>query len=159
MPSPRWVLGAIRVQDYFHVHHSNEPKDRKLQASIEGKLKEKLEAVAICSLALAAPSPFSTSGWVGIVCISLALPLAHKSLALKLNARKPAHPADPHAPASPAPAAEPVHETRSVTRGREIQTRSRSRSRCVFTNECTPPNGNVTCHRSRHMIYRSPARR
>ncbi|CAF0756612.1 unnamed protein product [Brachionus calyciflorus] len=99
------ILGVVRVQDYFLAKFK---KDYKLEApnpvettetvksvtaaSMEGKLKEKLESMGIAFLCLAiaksSSSPISSiSGIVGIICLLLTLRMAHKSLSVKLVVR------------------------------------------------------------------------
>lgn len=82
------ILAVVRVEDYYVARFSSEK--RELAASMEGKLKEKLESVGLACLCLASASEAgplaSFSGWVGIACFALTLRFAHASLAHKLSA-------------------------------------------------------------------------
>ncbi|XP_021360097.1 uncharacterized protein LOC110454742 [Mizuhopecten yessoensis] len=93
-----FVIGVVRVQDYFRAFYQREYKIQtksdntgNTAAVMEGKLKEKLESMGIAFLCLAQSSgniTTSVSGIVGIVCLLLSVRLAHASLRHKLNARK-----------------------------------------------------------------------
>lgn len=54
-----FVLGVVRVQDYYAAISGEE---RNLAASMEGKLKEKLESVGIALLCLSSPNPMASKG-------------------------------------------------------------------------------------------------
>jgi len=83
------VLGIVRTQDYFHTKYSGNNKPRNLSASMEGKLKEKLESLGLAFLCVSHPMIFhSTIGPVGIGCIYLSVLLAMLSLNHKLSGRK-----------------------------------------------------------------------
>jgi len=63
-------------------------------ATMEGKLKEKLESTGIALLCVAIGNSYSnpiTNGFgiSGLICLGLTLRMAHKSLIIKLNARSP----------------------------------------------------------------------
>lgn len=93
-----FVIGVVRVQDYFRAYYQREhniPTTSDHTASttsvMEGKLKEKLESMGIAFLCLGQSSHNTTtsfSGIVGIACLLLSVRLAHASLCQKLNARK-----------------------------------------------------------------------
>ncbi|XP_060081565.1 uncharacterized protein LOC132560880 [Ylistrum balloti] len=93
-----FVIGVVRVQDYFRVYYQREynleiTSDNTVNtaAVMEGKLKEKLESMGIGLLCLAQSSVNTTTsvfGIAGILCLLLSVRLAHASLCHKLNARK-----------------------------------------------------------------------
>ncbi|KAL4235229.1 hypothetical protein ACF0H5_006867 [Mactra antiquata] len=91
-----FILGVVRVQDYFQAYYSRkyerQSKETKVNVSavMEGKLKEKLESLGIGFLCLAQSSlvPMSSvSGIVGVACLLLSIRLAHASLMHKLEPR------------------------------------------------------------------------
>jgi len=102
------VIGIIRVQDYFlaafkknyNIEDSTAPETNKAKvtaASMEGKLKEKLESTGIAFLCMGVGNFNSNpilNGWgiFGMVCLLLTLRMAHKSLMLKLEARNTRRP-------------------------------------------------------------------
>lgn len=99
------VIGIVRVEDYFKAQfkkryniEDKNPKEKVdpkqvTAASMEGKLKEKLESTGIACLCMAISrcneNPIS-NGWGigGLICLLLTLRMAHKSLMLKIKARK-----------------------------------------------------------------------
>eukprot|EP00128_Syssomonas_multiformis_P015188 Colp12_sorted_trinity150504_noHs@1837 len=84
------ALGVVRVQDYFYALHKEGPNTtRNLAASMEGKLKEKLESMSIMFLCLSlGGNPMEHwAGWTALVCLFLTIRMAHKSLAHKLKGR------------------------------------------------------------------------
>lgn len=98
------VIGVVRVQDYFlasfkKAYEIKETENKETDptkltaAAMEGKLKEKLESTGIAFLCMGIGKFNSNSilnGWsiAGMVCLLLTLRMAHKSLMLKLEARK-----------------------------------------------------------------------
>lgn len=97
------VIGIIRVQDYFlasfkkdyNIDEDETEKDpaKVTAASMEGKLKEKLESTGIALLCMAVSKGntnpiLSKWGISGMICLLLTLRMAHKSLILKLEARQ-----------------------------------------------------------------------
>ena len=98
------VIGVVRVQDFFYAKFKKEfnledeskPEANPaaiVAASMEGKLKEKLESTGIAFLCVSISKlnqdPINNAyGTVGLVCLALTLRMAHKSLALKLENRK-----------------------------------------------------------------------
>lgn len=102
------VIGVIRVQDYFlatfkqnYNIQDSEVKEtdpvKVTAASMEGKLKEKLESTGIALLCMGIGKFNSNplvNGWsiAGMICLLLTLRMAHKSLVLKLEARKSKRP-------------------------------------------------------------------
>ncbi|XP_045191455.2 uncharacterized protein LOC123548334 [Mercenaria mercenaria] len=92
-----FVLGVVRVQDYFQAYYSRKYKavstesKTNVAAVMEGKLKEKLESMGIGCLCLAqgAAVPISSiSGIIGVICLLLSIRLAHASLDHKLKPRR-----------------------------------------------------------------------
>ncbi|XP_061188634.1 uncharacterized protein LOC133196791 [Saccostrea echinata] len=95
-----FILGVVRVQDYFRAYYerlygrSDDKMSKSSTAAVmEGKLKEKLESTGIACLCLAqanACAASSISGIIGILCLLLSVRLAHASLQNKLLARSAA---------------------------------------------------------------------
>ncbi|XP_052818302.1 uncharacterized protein LOC128244327 [Mya arenaria] len=92
-----FVLGVVRVQDYFQAYYFRKycagegQESPNVAAVMEGKLKEKLESLGIgfLCLAQAAANPMeSVSGMVGVLCLLLSIRLAHASLQHKLKPRR-----------------------------------------------------------------------
>ncbi|XP_060570081.1 uncharacterized protein LOC132728455 [Ruditapes philippinarum] len=92
-----FVLGVVRVQDYFQAYYSRKYKmvstesKTNVAAVMEGKLKEKLESMGIGFLCLAQGTAIpilSISGVSGVVCLLLSIRLAHASLEHKLKPRR-----------------------------------------------------------------------
>jgi len=84
------AIGSTRVGDYFYARYV-EKDSRALNASMEGKLKEKLESMGVAFLCVAIrdTSPFyNWWGISGIICIALSIRMAHTSLSQKLEKRK-----------------------------------------------------------------------
>ncbi len=83
------ALAVVRVEDYYTARFQPD-SSREIKASMEGKLKEKLESLGLGGLCLAssaAAGPMSTiSGWVGIICFALSIRFAHASIAHKIKA-------------------------------------------------------------------------
>ncbi|XP_052061941.1 uncharacterized protein LOC127702005 [Mytilus californianus] len=93
-----FVLGVVRVQDYFRSYYlrllrKNDALISKADtaAVMEGKLKEKLESMGIAFLCLAEASPIPITSWsgiTGIACLIMSVRLAYASLQHKLKARE-----------------------------------------------------------------------
>lgn len=92
-----FILGIVRVQDYFQAYYSRRYGDTRTSSStntaavMEGKLKEKLESLGIGCLCLSQASIIpleSIAGVTGVVCLLLSIRLAHASLEHKLKARQ-----------------------------------------------------------------------
>eukprot|EP01135_Chromosphaera_perkinsii_P002451 Nk52_evm57s223 gene=Nk52_evmTU57s223 len=84
-------LGVVRVQDYFHSVYASEKGTRNLAASMEGKLKEKLESMGIMFLCLAQRDNNPMNHWAGsaaMVCLLLTIRMAHVSVRHKLEGRR-----------------------------------------------------------------------
>ncbi|XP_071173170.1 uncharacterized protein [Mytilus edulis] len=93
-----FVLGVVRVQDYFRSYYlrllrKNDTLISKADtaAVMEGKLKEKLESMGIAFLCLAEASSIPITSWsgiTGIACLIMSVRLAYASLQHKLKARE-----------------------------------------------------------------------
>ena len=84
------VLGIVRVHDYYYNHYEGNGNSLDLRAKGSGKLKMALEMIGLGGLILALPALSSWSFWVGLTCLILAIPFAHKSLLSKLKQHNPA---------------------------------------------------------------------
>lgn len=83
------IIGAVRVNDYFHTKYSDaNDKPRALRAVMEGKLKQKLESVGIALLAWILPVPGNhyILCLPTIFCLLGAIYMAKQSLVHKLAA-------------------------------------------------------------------------
>ncbi|KAL6056313.1 CDP-alcohol phosphatidyltransferase [Balamuthia mandrillaris] len=80
------AIGLVRVEDFYYSRYKG-ITPRNLRASMEGKLKEKLESMGVAFLCLSMTQPLSCmSGYFGLLCLSLCVRLAHSSLSHKLSA-------------------------------------------------------------------------
>lgn len=95
--SYEFVLGVVRVQDYFQAYYArkyakeSEQPTTNVASVMEGKLKEKLESMGIGFLCLSHGTRvpiLSISGIIGITCLLLSIRLAHASLEHKLKPRR-----------------------------------------------------------------------